>query len=109
MTRLRNRWRSPVVLLVLACVILVAAGASWSGWVVIRNNWRDGQLRQRTSASRPTGGSVVNEPLLVLRGHTRKVNQVAYSPDGDDRLGRRRRRPDDALAGAPARAGSSRR
>src|SRR5262245_22568135 len=78
-----RRYRKPLVLLALAPLIVAVAGASWGAWITGRNRWRDEVLRrryERIAASR--GTTVVDQPLLVLRGHTRPVNQVAFSPDG---------------------------
>ena len=77
------RYRKPFVLLALALLILAVASASWSAWIATRNRERDATLRQRyerIAASR--GITIVDQPLLVLRGHSRPINQVAFSRDG---------------------------
>jgi WD40 repeat protein len=78
-----RRYRKPLLLLSLALLIVAVAGASWGAWITSRNRERDAILRKRyekIAASR--GITIVDQPLLVLRGHTRPVNQVAFSPDG---------------------------
>jgi WD40 repeat protein len=78
-----RRYRKPLVLLSLALLLVAVAGASWAAWITSRNRERDELSRKRyekIAASR--GITIVDEPLLVLRGHTRAVNQVAFSPDG---------------------------
>src|SRR5262249_47514958 len=73
----------PFVLVSVTVLIIAVAGAAWAGWIAIRNRDRDAILRQRyetIAASR--GITIVEQPLLVLRGHTPPVNQVAFSPDG---------------------------
>src|SRR5262245_32393389 len=83
MRRLMKHYRKPFVLVSLGALLVALAGASLSGWVAIRNRDRDAILRDRyekIAASR--GVTIVDQPLLVLRGHTRPVNQVAFSPDG---------------------------
>jgi len=50
-------------------------------WITSRNRQRDQILRthyEKIAASR--GIAIVDQPLLVLRGHSRPVNQVAFSP-----------------------------
>ena len=77
------RYRKPFVLLALALLILAVASASWSAWTTSRNRERDAILRKRCetiAASRRI--TIVDRPLLVLPGHSRAVNQVAFSPDG---------------------------
>src|SRR5262245_39837523 len=78
-----RRHRKPLVLLALALLVAAVAGAAWGAWVAGRKRERDETLRnriERIAASR--GSTIVDQPLLVLRGHSRPVNQVAFSPDG---------------------------
>jgi WD40 repeat protein len=80
---IKRLYRKPLVLLSLALLIVAVAGVSWGAWIAGRNRERDEILRQRfekIAASR--GVTIVDEPLLVLRGHTRPVKQVAFSPAG---------------------------
>src|SRR5262245_44764584 len=79
-----RRYRKPLVLLALALFVVAVAGAAWGAWVTRRNRERDETLRsryERIAISR--GITIVDQPLLVLRGHSRPVNQVAFSPAGN--------------------------
>src|SRR5262245_59579244 len=83
MRRLAKRYRKHLVLLALALLIAVVAVVSRREWIAARDRARDDNLRRlfgKIAASR--GITIVEQPLLTLRGHTRPVTQVAFSPDG---------------------------
>src|SRR5689334_9581856 len=80
---LPRAYRKLLALLSLGLLLVAVGGAAWGAWITARNHARDQQLHKRyekIAASR--GIRIVDQPVLVLRGHSRPINQVAFSPDG---------------------------
>src|SRR5437763_10554703 len=83
MFHVRNRYGKPLLFLLLALLGAASAVVSWGAWTAKRDRERSAILRhyvRKIAASR--GITVVEQPLTVLRGHTRSVYAVAFSPDG---------------------------
>ena len=83
MSQMTSRYRKSLVLLSLAVLVIVTATLFRRAWFAARDRGRDANLRQlfvKIASSR--GITVVEQPLLTLRGHSRPTHRVAFSPDG---------------------------
>src|SRR2546422_3138655 len=83
MNRLIDRFCRPLISLSLVLLVVAAALASWGACTAKRDRARDANLRNLFAKIAINRGiTIVEQPLLTLRGHTRPVSQVAFSPNG---------------------------